>query len=263
MQLRELQREFQRDLLGGTSAIGAAIVEAPPLPVEARLGIYRRAYRTRLTEALDDTHPILHRILGDETFASMAELFIETHPSVHRSIRWYGSELADFLTEQAPFAAEPALAEIARFEWTLCAVFDAPDATPLDRAALSSVDPGVWAALRLRFHPSIRRLALRWNVVAVWQRMSEGEEPPAPEATSAPVPWLLWWQNFKNYFRSLDAAEDAALEAAVAGRPFGEICEELGAFLPEEEIPLRAATLLAGWLDSGIIIAIEPGQEPV
>jgi hypothetical protein len=257
MQLRELQRELQRELLGGTSAIGAAIVDAPPLPVEARLGIYRHAYRTRLTEALDEVYPILHRILGDETFASMAELFIETHPSVHRSIRWYGSELGDFLTVQSLFAAEPALAEIARFEWTLCAVFDAPDATPLGRAALSSVDPGGWAALRFRFHPSVRRLALRWNVVASWQRVSEGEEPPAPAATSAHVPWLLWRQNFKNYFRSLDAAEEAALEAAIAGRPFGEICEELGALLPEEEIPLRAATLVAGWLDSGIIIAID------
>jgi hypothetical protein len=258
MELRELQRELQRELLGGTSAIGATIVEAPPLAVDARLGIYRHAYRARLTEALDEVHPILHRLLGDATFASMAEMFIETHPSVHRSIRWYGSELADFLTVQAPFAAEPALAEIARFEWTLCEVFDAPDATPLGRAALSSVDPGVWAALRFRFHPSLRRLALWWNAVAVWQRMSEGEEPPAPEATSAPVPWLLWRQNFKNYFRSLDAAEEAALEAAIAGRPFGEICEELGAFLAEEEIPLRAATLVAGWLDSGIIVAIEP-----
>jgi hypothetical protein len=259
MELRELQRELQRELLGGTSAIGAAIVEAPPLTVDARLGIYRHAYRARLTEALDDVYPILHQLLGDEAFGSMAELFIETHPSAHRSVRWYGSELADFLAAQSPYAGEPALAEIARFEWTLSEVFDAPDATPLDRAALSNVNPGVWAALRFRFHPSVRRLALRWNAVAVWQRMSEGEEPPAPEASSASVPWLLWRQNFKNYFRSLDAAEKAALEAALAGRPFGEICEALGAFLAEEEIPLRAATLVAGWLDSGIIIATETG----
>jgi hypothetical protein len=259
MELRELQRELQRELLGEASVIGAAIVQAPPLTVDARLGIYRHAYRARLTEALDDVYPILHQILGDETFASMAELFIDAHPSEHRSIRWYGSELADYLAEQQPFAREPALAELARFEWTLSEVFDASDATPLGRVALSSLDPGVWAALRLRFHPSVRRLALTWNVVAVWQRMSEGEVPPAPTAGSAPVPWLLWRQDFKNYFRSLDAAEEAALGAALAGRPFGEICETLGTFLAEEEIPLRAATLVAGWLDSGIIIALEIG----
>jgi hypothetical protein len=259
MELRELQRELQRDLLGERSAVGAAIVEAPPLSVDARLGIYRHAYRARLTEALDDVYPILHQILGDETFASMADLFIETHPSVHRSIRWYGSELADFLAAQAPFAEQPVLAEVARFEWTLSEVFDAPDAAALDRGALSGVDPNAWAGVRFGFHPSMRRLEFRWNTVGVWQRMSDGEDPPAPEAMSAPVRWLLWRQNFKNYFRSLDAAEEAALDAAIAGRPFGEICEALGAFLAEEEIPLRAATLVAGWLDSGTIVAIEPG----
>jgi hypothetical protein len=258
MQLRELQRELQRELLGDTSSIGAAIVEAPPLPVDARLGIYRHAYRARLADALDDVYPILHKILGDETFASMAELFIETHPSIHRSIRWYGRELADFLAEQPPFAEQPVFAEIARFEWTLSEVFDASDAAPLDRAALTGLDPGKWAALRFRFHPSMRRLVFSWNAVAVWQRMSDDEEPPAPEATSAPVPWLLWRQNFKNYFRSLDAAEAAALDAATAGNPFGEICAALGAFLAEDEIALRAATLIARWVDGGIIVGIDP-----
>ncbi len=256
MRLRQLQCEFQRDLLGEPSAIGAAIVDAPPLPADARLGIYRHAYRTRLTEALDDLYPILHQILGDETFASMAEIFIETHPSIHRSIRWYGRELADFLAEQPPFAEQPVFGEIARFEWTLSEVFDAPDAAPLDRTALASLDPGVWAALKFRFHPSIRRLAFFWNTVAVWQSMSGDEEPPAPEPAPAPVAWILWRQNFKNYFRSLDAAEAAALDAAIAGHGFGEICEALGAFLAEDEIPLRAATLVGTWADSGIIVGI-------
>jgi hypothetical protein len=257
MQLRQLQRELQRDLLGETSAIGGSIVDAPPLPADARLGIYRNAYRVRLAEALDDIYPILHRILGDETFASMAELFIETHPSMHRSIRWYGRELADFLVEQPPFAEQPVLGEIARFEWTLSEVFDAADAAPLDRAALTHIDPAIWAALKFRFHPSIRRLAFSWNTVAVWQSMSGDETPPAPEAASAPVPWVLWRQKFKNYFRSLDAAEAAAFDAAIAGRAFGEICEGLGAFLAEDEIPLRAAMLVGTWADSGIIVGID------
>jgi len=107
MRLRQLQCELQRDLLGETSMVGAAIVDAPPLPADARLGIYRHGYRARLAEALDDIYPILHRILGDETFASAVELFIETHPSIHRSIRWYGRELADFLANSRRSPSNP------------------------------------------------------------------------------------------------------------------------------------------------------------
>jgi hypothetical protein len=257
MRLAELQRELQRDLLGSPSAIGGAIVDAPPLPVEARLGIYRHAYRSRLAEALDDVYPVLHKILGDETFASMAELFIEAHPSIHRSIRWYGSEVPEFLAAQAPFAEQPVLAEIARFEWISSEVFDAPDAAPLDRRALGERDPESWPALKFHFHPSIRRLALSWNTVPIWQSMNKDEQPPMPDASAAPVPWVIWRHGFKNYFRSLDGAEMTALDVAIAERSFAEICEALAAHLDQDEIPLRAATLLGGWLDGGMIVGID------
>jgi hypothetical protein len=257
MMLRRLQQEFQRDLLGEHSAISAAIVDAPPLPAEARLDIYRTAYRVRLTEALDDVYAVLHKLLGDETFASMAELFIDANPSPHRSIRWYGRELAGFLAERPPFSEQPILAEIARFEWTLSEVFDAPDATALTRAALQSIDPDAWASLTFRFHPSMRRLAFAWNTVAVWQAATDDVDPPVPEAADEPVPWLVWRQNLQNYFRSLDAAENAALDAALEGLDFSHICEALRSYLDEDDVPLRAATLVAAWIDSGIIIGLD------
>lgn len=256
MRLLELQRELQRDLLGGVSAIAGAIVDAPPLPVQARLAIYRHAYRARLIDALGERYPMLHRLLGDETFESLGMLFVEAHPSEHRSIRWYGREIADFMEAAAPFADQPILAEIARFEWTLSEVFDAADARVLDRAALQAIDPERWATLRFGFHPSIRRLSLAWNAVAVWQAGSAEQDSPVPGRSTEPVQWLLWRRDFKNYFRSLDTIEHAALDAAVAGDAFAGICETLAAQLPEAEVPLRAATLVARWVDGGLIASL-------
>jgi hypothetical protein len=256
MQLRELQQEFQHDLLGEDSSISAAIVDAPPLPADARLAIYRNAYRVRLIDALDEAYSSLHKLLGDETFLALGEMFIAAHPSVHRSIRWYGRELAGFLSETPPFSAQPILAEVAQFEWTLTEVFDAPDAAALDRAALKTIDPDAWAGLRFRFHPSLRRMELAWNTVPVWRAVSADEEPPQPDFAPQHVPWLLWRQNLQNYFRSLDPTEDAALQAAQGGDTFAEICAAIGRWLPPEETPLRAATLVGTWADSGIIVGI-------
>jgi hypothetical protein len=256
MRLRELQCELQRDLLGQESSIADAIVEAPPLPVEARLGIYRNAYRVRLIEALDDVYPILHRLVGDEAFDALGSSFVDAHPSQFRSIRWYGRELADFLLTERPFADQPILSEIARFEWTLSEVFDAADARAMDRTGLQAVAPAQWGALRFGFHPSLRRLELAWNTVAVWQAASEMREPLDFERSPDTVPWLLWRRDFKNYFRSLDAVEHGALAAAIAGGSFTAICESLGAHLPEEDIPLRAATLAATWVDSGLVVSL-------
>ncbi len=255
--LRQLQSDLQNHLVGEASVIADAIVDAPPLTIEARLGIYRNAYRVRLIEALDDTYPVLHAVLGDEEFAALGEAFVAAQPSVHRSIRWYGGELAPFLARCPPYAEQPIFAELALLEWTLAEVFDAADAEPKPRAALSAIDPSAWGELRFAFHPSLRRLHLEWNTAAVWQAMSREEAPPDPVRAEHPVPWLLWRQNLQNYFRSMTAEEAAALDSAQRGETFGEICAALKHWLPEEEIPLRAASLLATWADSGIIVAIE------
>jgi Putative DNA-binding domain len=254
--LRELQRDMQRYLLGEDSGIAAGIVDAPPLPAADRLGIYRNAYQVRLIDALSDTYPVLHALLGDEVFMALGEAFVASHPSVHRSIRWYGAELKDFLSQWAPCNEQPLLAEIALLEWTLAEVFDAVDADSLQRAALSAVDPSRWSGLRFEFHPSLRRLQFNWNTAAVWKAMSAGDTPLAPAANDASVPWLLWRQDLQNYFRSMSGPESAALDAAVRGATFGEICEALNAWLPEEQIPPAAASFLGAWADGGIIVGL-------
>jgi hypothetical protein len=254
--LRQLQNDLQCHLLGEDSAIAEAIVNAPPLAVAERLGIYRDAYRVRLIEALDDTYPVLHALLGDEVFTALGEEFVAAHPSVHRSIRWYGRELSAFLGQRPPYAEQPILAEVALLEWTLSEVFDAADADPKSRAALSAIDATAWSELRFEFHPSLRRLHLLWNTATVWQAMSRQEAPPEPARAESSVPWLLWRQNLQNYFRSMPADEAVALNCALGGHTFGETCEALADYLPVDEIPLRAAGLLGVWADSGIIVDI-------
>jgi hypothetical protein len=255
MRLAQLQRNFQAHLLMGDDAILESVVDAPPLAPAARVKIYGNAYRVRLSDALQDTYPVLFKVLGDEVWDSLGRAFIDAHPSVHRSIRWYGRELGDFLAQRPPYAQQPILAEIARFEWTLSEVFDAADALPMVREALQTVDADSWDRLEFRFHPSLRLLEFRWNTVAVWQALSRDEDPPQPEASAAPIPWLLWRRELTNRFRSLDAAEKACLEAAVSGKSFGELCAVLRQWLPDDEIPLRAATLIGTWTDSGIMTA--------
>jgi hypothetical protein len=256
--LLDLQREMQRHLLGERSGVMTHIVDAPPLPATERLAIYRNAYQVRLIDALEDTYPILHALLGDEMFVALGEAFVAEYPSVYRSIRWYGGELKDFLGGCAPYNEQPLLAEVAWLEWTLAEVFDAQDAESLTRAALSAIDPSAWSGLRFAFHPSLRQLKFEWNTAAVWKAMSAEETPPRPERADAAVAWLLWRQDLQNYFRSLTQPEAAALDAALSGCDFGEICESLSAWLPENEIPMAAATFVGNWADSGILVRIDP-----
>jgi hypothetical protein len=255
--LRDLLREMQRHLLGENDAICEAIVDAPPLPALERLAIYKNAYRVRLIDALHETYPVLHGLLGDDAWVALGECFVATHPSPFRSIRWYGRELADFIAHTGPFDQSPILSEVATLEWTLSEVFDAEDAAPIQRSELGAVSPDAWSGLKFIFHPSLRRLEFRWNTTAVWKAMSADETPPQPQQADSPATWLLWRRDLQNYFRSMHQAEAAALDAALRGCTFGEICEDLAAWLPEEQVPAAAAGYLAAWADSGIIVCLE------
>jgi hypothetical protein len=145
---------------------------------------------------------------------------------------------------------------VALLEWSLSEVFDAADAPVITRAALAEVPPEAWDELRFEFHPSLRRLRLSWNTTAVWQAMTREESPPDPTPSEAPVEFVLWRLDLKNYFRSLQPAEFTALDAAVAGCSFGALCADLGRWLPDEEIPLTAANFLNTWVTGGLITAL-------
>ena len=255
--LPEIQEDFQSFLLGnGAEAIERHVVGTETVPVATRLAIYGDGYTSRLIEALEANFPILGKLLGEADFHTLGTAYVGSHPSPFFSIRYYGNGLARFLASEPAYAGVPVLAELASWEWAMTEVFDAADADPIGTQALARVAPDQWAQLRFDWHPSLRRLALAWNAPQIWKAVSEEAEPPEVALSDVPVEWLLWRQDLSTYFRSLEPAESAALEAARAGRPFGELCDLLSTELGEAEAAATAAAFLKGWIGSGLIVAV-------
>jgi hypothetical protein len=253
--LARVQREFQDYLLRDDPAVEAQVVGTARVPVATRLGIYAGAYRSRLAEALESNYPVLAKLLGDSDFDALASEYIAAHDSPFFSIRYYGDELATFLATREDYAAAPVLAELAQWEWAMTAVFDAADAPALRAEELGRIPPQRWAQLRLRWHPSVQRLTLWWNVPQLWQALSEERERPEMMLAASPVEWLLWRENLTSYFRSLPGTEASVLDAARSGWPFGELCTLLCEELGESEAAAQAAVLLRTWIGSGLIIS--------
>jgi hypothetical protein len=254
--LARLQGHFQAYLLRGARAIEAEVQGTERVPVAVRLGIYAGAYGSRLTDALASNYPALAGLLGEEEFRALGAAYVASHDSACYSIRYYGDGLAEFLAAQPPYAEAPVLAELARFEWALSGVFDAPDAEPIGPEALAAVAPAEWAALRFAWHPSVRRLALNWNAPQLWKALtSEGAERPELAVLAEPLEWLAWRRGLETLFRSLTRSEAAVLDTARAGASFGELCELLAAGHGASRAPGEAAALLHGWLVSGLIVA--------
>jgi Putative DNA-binding domain len=259
MTLAELERAVQRHILGG-GPLPAVLERAVAPPAAERWEIYAEGYRLRLTEALATQYPALAARAGRAAFDAMMSGFIAATPSVHRSIRDYGRELADHLAAAAREPEGEMRAELAAFEWRLAAAFDAAPGAPVAVADLAGVAPEDWPELRFRAVPGLTRLATATNAVPVWRAVRAAVEAPDADAPlSEPVAvraerteWLIVRPVLDTEFRSLPGDEAAALDRLLGGTAFGALCEELAGSLGGAAAA-TAACWLKGWLLAGAL----------
>ena len=252
--LAELQRQFQQHVLTGDDGVVGSIEASPTWPATDRLAIYSDAYRLRLIEALASNFPRLQQWLGADAFAAIARSYIDSHPSHYRSIRWFGAALPACL--ELSHADQPWLADLAQWEWSLAAAFDARDANPIDETGLAQLPADRWANLRLEFHPSLEPLAMCTNAPAIFKALSGEMDAPEPQVLAYEQTWLIWRRCLQTTYRSLDDVEQRALAVMREGRAFEDMCETLCALCDPAHVPLRAASLLKGWLADGLVIGL-------
>ncbi|MGH8584245.1 MAG: DNA-binding domain-containing protein [Gammaproteobacteria bacterium] len=254
--LRELQRQLQAYVLDGRDDIAREVIATERADAGERLAVYGEAYRLRLLEALETDYPALRGLMGAADFARLGATYIADHPSQHYSIRYFGQALAGLLTGHPEYAEQPWLAELARFEWLLGEAFDAAGTEPLAAATLARLPADRWPLLRLNLVPSFRRLALRWDVPAIWKAVDAHQPTEDPRRYERPTIWIIWRQGLRNYFRSLEQAEAAVIEEVSYGRPFADLCTALCAWLPEEAVAAQAAAYLRRWIGEGLIAGL-------
>jgi hypothetical protein len=264
--LLKIQEAFQQFLLGGDSTIGSHVVGTQRVSVETRLGIYGDGYRLRLMETLQKSFPVLAELMADE-FEVLASKYVAGHESTFFNIRWYGDRMADFLAADEEYSKAPILAEMARWEWAMAAVFDAADATPIDISAFAGIAPEDWAALQFDWSPALQVLELEWNIPQLWKAVTEGSEDRPDPALEAAT-YLIWRRGLQIFFRPLGKEEASVVAAARRGHSFGELCVLLCEHLDENETAdpaealqtaqasQQAAGFLRGWVESGLLAGV-------
>lgn len=243
-ELAAIQQRFQHHLMTGG--------DAAENDVSGRMEIYVNAYWGRLREALADNYPVLYRALGDDSFRELAEAYLRTHPSRHRSIRWFGDRLVEFIAHTPDAIPHPALLDLARMDWAMRGAFDAADASPLRFEDLAGVTPEEWPELRFTPCPSFRMLVLDWGIEGLWHTLNEDEnaqtEAPEPHAHAM----IVWRHGLECRWRTVTEREALALRAMLDGGSFAEICSALLSD-GNPDAAASAASLLHSWVSEGLL----------
>lgn len=250
--LLHLQNQFQNYLLKNQVDIEKSIVSTANVSVNQRLGIYLDAYRYRLLDSLMSNFPILSTYLGPEKFHQLGGNYIDKFPSPYRSIRWYGDSFSAYLKQ----LNESFLAELAEFEWKMTLSFDAADDEVLKIEQMAAIPPEAWPELQFKPHASLQRMDFVWNAVKIWEAISNEQPPEKPAQNTELTRWALWRHDYLNRFYTLSEEEAWALDALIKGSTFSELCEGLCQWYEEEEVGMQAASVLKGWIQSGLLAEV-------
>ncbi len=226
--LAALERWFQAEVLRPHLRVQRPLASAErqllpsrTLTAAQRIGIYQRGYMLRLQECLQSDFPAVRRIAGEARFEALVRAYLERHPSRHWSLNPLGKDFARFLEREAPHAPRRALlVGLARLEWAMQEVFEAPPSPTLAPDALQRIAPADWARKQLVPIAALRLLACeqRCNAIAQAVRRDEALPPLSRKQTWVAVyrkDWTVWRMD-------LDRLQFELLDSLCRGRTLAQ-----------------------------------------
>jgi hypothetical protein len=175
------QKNFSTALLDPEMDVPSALVAHSAGIPERRFAVYRNNVVVGLVNALAARFPAVQRIVGEEFFRAMAQLYVRAHPPRSRLLMQYGDGFADFIAGFEPASELVYLADVARLEAARTRAYHAADKAPIDPKRLQSVDESALGDLRIERHPAAEIVRSDFPVVTIWAMNSGEREPDAIE----------------------------------------------------------------------------------
>lgn len=175
MRLAELQAAYGGYLLTGQSAALAPAIVADAFEAAERLAIYRNNFLIGLGEALKANFPVTLQLVGRDFFEQAARHFVLSHPPQRPCMFEYGAAYPDYLRDLPQLAGMPYVAEMARFEFSRIAAYNAPAEACISAEQLAGLSPERLDALPIRLARHVQTISVGAPVVALWEAHQKSE----------------------------------------------------------------------------------------
>jgi Putative DNA-binding domain len=119
-------------------------------------------------DVLTERFPVIHRLVGDESFRATASRFIDREPPRAATLLDFGETFPRFLRRRGKVASIEYVADIAELEMVRGKAERAAPAQPVGARALSSLLAKRGTRLRVALHPSVFLVASRFPIVTIW-----------------------------------------------------------------------------------------------
>lgn len=222
-----MQSAFAAALLDPLAAIPAGVVDPQGRPAPKRFSVYRNNVAASLTRAMEQSFPVIRKLVGDAFFAAMAAEFALKHPPKSQMLMRYGDEFAGFLQKFPPVAHLGYLPDIARLEQAMRISYHAADVLPVHPDKLAAIPEAHLLSSRLIFAPSVQVIRSRWPIHAIWRANTDAGPPPVAVAQNV----IILRPEFDPYPHLLSAEGAIFMAAAMNGATFADALGQAGPLL--------------------------------
>ncbi|OWU85103.1 hypothetical protein ATO6_08645 [Oceanicola sp. 22II-s10i] len=242
------QTEFRRSVLDPEAPAPGGLSDGRGGAADRRFAVYRNNVTVSLTDAMESAFPTVAKLIGPESFRSLARLALRAHPPRSPLMMEFGADFPAFLEGFEPLAHLGYLPDVARLDHAMRLSYHAADADPLP-AAVQSMPPDQLATARLQLAPACRILRSRWPLHGIW-RFNHEDGAPQPQARPEDV--LIARPGYDPAPHLLPPGGAAFLTAA-ASAPLGNAYEAALTETPDFDL----TALLSLLIGTGAITALE------
>ena len=119
-------------------------------------------------------------------------------------------------------------------------------------AQLSSITPERFAKLKLRFVPSVRLVAVSYDVAGVWSAVEKKSK--VPRVKRARQYFVVWRKGFEVFHSRIEVREYKALTLALAGKPISAVLLPFGQGPRAAQV---AFTAIGSWVREEMVCAAQ------
>ena len=228
----------------------------------AGMDVYRQNYRSAVVEAVVSTYEQTRQWLGEAAFQRAAIHHVIAHPPSGWTIDDVGGGFDQTCAQI--FANDLAVAELAWLEWSMLGASRATQAAPMSMEEFgqetAQFGDDDWANMTLEFLPGVAARELQHDLHAMWQALGAGLQQRPETALETPRGCIVWREDERPTFMMVDAANVAALQSALAGMSYGEICVSLAGDDADQQALHDAATsagaMLGQWLQESLVVGL-------
>lgn len=213
-----------------------------------RVAVYRNNVIAALVNALRVRFPVTEQLVGDDFFAAMARVFVESNRPRSPVLIDYGETLPDFIRGFEPASSVPYLGDVACLESLWWRAYHAADRHVSHSDDFAAIPAGRWGNARFAFHSAMGLMQSAFAAASIWNA-HQGGPGMAEIAVAVPESILVTRPGNQVMVRVVSATAHDFLTSLLAGDCLAEAIERTAAVHGDFDL----ATQLQGLLGLGII----------